>query len=187
MTIDGKFQALDSTAEPDELPHQSPNNKRIRMNPNPLSMPRLTAMINDALSQHASDIHLSISGKNVRVFFSIHGYRSDPLLSPTRAQSIVNEIQHTLFDHDDKINGGCADAKFDMVGLDDEMVRVRLALIPTLQGWDIFMKLLSFSRPTTPVKLEDLGYSEKQVREIKDQQSANDIVMAGRIGVLRIE
>jgi type II secretory ATPase GspE/PulE/Tfp pilus assembly ATPase PilB-like protein len=142
-------------------------------------MPRLTAMINDAISQEASGVHISVVGLETRVIFSIHGHRFDPELTPVKAQLILNEIEHAIQAQADSLSGQCVEAKFDLAGLSSDLVRVRLARIPTMQGCDISMKLLKFSSSTSPAKVEDLGYSEEHLDTLK-QHYANGLMISGK-------
>lgn len=118
----------------------------------------LTSILNDALSYHASDIHIEPQEQAVTVRFRIDGILQDIGTFPKEShEAILNCIKvqaHIRTDeHFSAQDGSLRHAK------DGAHINVRVSIIPTLDGEKVAMRILAeYIRGLT---LPDLGLSEK--------------------------
>lgn len=150
--------------------------------------PGLTALISRALILNASDIYVTTLDGNVEVSVRVDG--DTKLLCeqvPHERRDIIKEIKGVILGNESISDGEAAAAIFHFAAEGEERVRVRLSHQPFGIGVMILMRILRLSPDAVRVPLAELGYTEEQIRAIKNHQGASDVVMSGRVGVLRFE
>lgn len=134
-------------------------------NEEPSIITLVNKMIEEGVSQGASDIHIEAFQQKIQVRFRIDGIlRPMEFLDKNTWQGLITRL---------KILGGCdiAEHRFPQDGAfttryEGRQIDVRLALIPTIHGEKIVLRLLDQRKFL--VSLADLGFSNNQKNLLKE-------------------
>ena len=146
---------------------------------------RLRQLIQEALNQHASDIHLEVRENQTRIRLRCQGelLTLEPWPS-TLAREVIavafnQETDHTQ-SHFNPLVPQNAAMPFHVNG---EALRLRLASLPAHQGFDVVMRLLRIAKTSTQ-SLEHLGYQAHELKLLDKalNQPNGAIIIAGPTG-----
>lgn len=134
-------------------------------NEEPSIITLVNKMIEEGVSQGASDIHIEAFPKMIQVRFRIDGIlKSVKYLDENTWQAVITRL---------KILGGCdiAEHRFPQDGAfttscEGRQIDVRLSLMPTIHGEKIVLRLLDQRKFL--VAIDDLGFSNKQKKLLKE-------------------
>ncbi len=146
---------------------------------------RLRSLVNEAIAQEASDIHLEVRKNIARIRFRTHGELTlyaewMPKLGREIAAVAFNkETDHSASHFNPRVP---QNASMPLI-IEGREVRLRLASLPTHGGFDVVMRVLTSSREDVP-PLPKLGYSTKQIELIHKAISmpCGSIILAGPTG-----
>lgn len=118
----------------------------------------LETILNKALDEEASDVHLEPGENELRVRFRIDGVLSDPLvLSSTLQPKLASRIKYMAGLKLD-VKNQPQDGRFEInLGEKKGKIDVRVAVMPSLYGENIEMRLLM--EKTRLLQLEELGFT----------------------------
>ncbi len=126
----------------------------------------VNTILESAIREHASDIHLEPNPLNLRVRERIDGVLHQTMMIPKRLQPLVTSRIKIMGKLDIAEKRKPQDGKI-KVFVDQNEVDIRLSTIPTIYGEKLVMRLLDKSRGIVPLhKLGLLESEEKVIREI---------------------
>ncbi len=124
----------------------------------------VNSICSDAIRKKASDIHIESEKKNTRIRFRIDGrlftYRiidNETFLMVSARLKIMSNLN--ILEKRQPQDGRIS------VSIEDEDIDLRISIVPTCYGESIVMRILGKS--AAPQKLDSLGFSEKQLSDIK--------------------
>ncbi len=139
------------------------------------------AMVNQAIIERASDIHIEPSDERVRIRFRVDGVLHDASYTP---RGVLRPIVSRL-----KVMAGCditnsrmpQDGRFSLAG-HGRQVDVRMTTLPTSSGEAIVLRLLDTSRGV--LELDQLGFEADDLARYQAsyQASQGAIIAAGPTG-----
>jgi type II secretory ATPase GspE/PulE/Tfp pilus assembly ATPase PilB-like protein len=114
--------------------------------------PELTALVSSAIKANTSNLDLMIHREEVEVLIRVNGtLEQHPVLTAEQKRSVLNEIHCTLLGHEAVPFNRFENAVFHLPHEQSQSVRVRLSMVPYLNGSLILMRLLPVQADPTPV------------------------------------
>ncbi|KKR55706.1 MAG: Type II secretion system protein E [Candidatus Curtissbacteria bacterium GW2011_GWA1_40_24] len=140
--------------------------KELEAKPGEISIIRLVdALINQAFNSQASDIHINPEEDRVRARLRIDGVLHDAFIFPKEIQSeIITRIKVLSGLRTDE-HQAAQDGRFKIPVENVGYVDVRVSIAPTYYGENAVLRILS---ERTQLTLDQLGYSERDLKVIKD-------------------
>lgn len=122
-------------------------------------------IINDAIKDNATDIHITPDASVIYIFYRIDGVLHISYTLPKSAmQPIVTRIKIlSKMDISEKRLPQDGGFSHDFIGTRFDL---RISTIPTDQGENVVMRLLSSN--TSAFNLESLGFDQKDIKELKE-------------------
>lgn len=124
----------------------------------------VNTILESAIREHASDIHLEPNPLNMRVRQRIDGILHQTMMIPKRIQPLVTSRIKIMGKLDIAEKRKPQDGKI-KVFVDQNEVDIRLSTIPTIYGEKLVLRLLDKSRGIVP--LQKLGLTEDEERVIR--------------------
>lgn len=121
----------------------------------------LNLMIEHAVKQRASDIHIEPDIQTLRVRLRIDGILQEVSAPPKRLESAIISRAKILADLNIAENRVPQDGRFSMV-VDEKKIDIRVSIIPTVNGENVVFRILDSG--TLRIGLQELGFS-KEVNE----------------------
>ena len=129
----------------------------------------VNSILESAIREHASDIHLEPTPLNMRVRQRIDGVLHQTMMIPKRVQPLVTSRIKIMGKLDIAEKRKPQDGKI-KVFVDKNEVDIRLSSIPTIYGEKLVLRLLDKSRGIVP--LQKLGLTEDEESKIRKMISA---------------
>ncbi len=182
-TIGDSFEGNQSNVdEEDNNDKQADANKDIKkiVQDSPISKV-LTAIMDYAARNRASDVHIEPTEKDLRVRCRIDGILREIMKLPKASEApLVSRIKilSNLKIDEHRIP---QDGQFTII-VDNKELDLRIAIAPIVWGEQVVIRLLDKSG--TSLKLEDMGYSGRSLRTIREglKQSNGMILTSGPTG-----
>jgi type IV pilus assembly protein PilB len=171
-----------AAAQASEAPDAVPDNKKIAtiVQDSPISK-ALSAILDYAARNRASDIHIEPLEKELRVRCRVDGVMREVMKLPKSTEApLVSRIKilSNLKIDEHRIP---QDGQF-TVHADDKDIDLRIAISPVVWGEQVVIRLLD--KTGTSLKLEDMGYGGRALRTIRTglEQSNGMILTSGPTG-----
>jgi len=128
-------------------------------------MKLVNLLINRAIADGASDIHVEPTEKNIRIRYRMDGIMHDVSTAPIYLNaSIVTRVK-VMSKMDIAESRVPQDGRFEL-RIDSKMVDVRVSTYPTIYGEALVMRLLDKS--SILIGLEQLGYSQSNLQKFEE-------------------
>lgn len=173
-------QAQVTAEQADKTKPKSGNDIKTIVQDSPISK-ALTAILDFAARNRASDVHIEPSETDLKVRCRIDGILREIMKMPKETEpALVSRIKilSNLKIDEHRIP---QDGQF-TVKVDDKEIDLRIAIAPIVWGEQVVIRLLD--KTGTSLKLEDLGYTGRVLRLIREslQQSSGMILTSGPTG-----
>ncbi len=121
-------------------------------------------MIQQAVQERASDIHIEPEENKLRIRFRVDGGLREAMIPPKRLQeSIISRIK-IMAGMDISIKRSPQDGRF-KIRIDEKDIDVRVSTIPTTYGEKVVMRLLD--QTSVRKGLEEAGFDERILKQFK--------------------
>src|SRR5271165_1865714 len=138
-------------------------------------------IVAQAVEQHASDIHLSPDGRDLRVRFRVDGVLHDAITVPRRMAAGVTSRVKIMGDLDISERRLPQDGRFGLA-VDGHRVDLRVVTLPSVHGESIVMRILD--KESVVMQLDKLGYEdfERERFEHGIHQAHGAVLVTGPTG-----
>jgi type IV pilus assembly protein PilB len=138
-------------------------------------------IVAQAVEQHASDIHLSPDGRDLRVRFRVDGVLHDAITVPRRMASGVTSRVKIMADLDIAERRLPQDGRFGLA-VDGHRVDLRVVTLPSVHGESIVLRILD--KESVVMQLDKLGYDdvERERFEHGISQAHGAVLVTGPTG-----
>ncbi len=138
-------------------------------------------IVAQAVEQHASDIHLSPDGRDLRVRFRVDGVLHDAITVPRRMAAGVTSRVKIMGDLDIAERRLPQDGRFGL-SVDGHRVDLRVVTLPSVHGESIVMRILD--KEAVVMQLDKLGYEdfERERFEHGINQAHGAVLVSGPTG-----
>jgi type II secretory ATPase GspE/PulE/Tfp pilus assembly ATPase PilB-like protein len=123
-------------------------------------------ILEDAVKERASDVHIENQGQNLRVRFRVDGILQDMLLAPKSADIPLTQRIRVLagFDPEPPANFRTEEGRFQKIIL-NRPIQVRVSSFPTISGEKLVLRVLD--RQQLGLELNQLGVNDETLVIIK--------------------
>ena len=138
-------------------------------------------IVAQAVEQHASDIHLSPDGRDLRVRFRVDGVLHDAITVPRRMAAGVTSRVKIMADLDIAERRVPQDGRFGL-SVDGHRVDLRVVTLPSVHGESIVLRILD--KESVVMQLDKLGYDdiERERFEHGIHQAHGAVLVTGPTG-----